>query len=78
MPNDIANNMGDTINQLENYIDMMCAELAELFECPCNFSPMDEIMWESGKCEDDCGEISSADCWRRYFDVKLGGKVWNA
>ena len=55
----------------------ICKELAEMFGCPCNFSPMDEIMWESGRCEDDCGEISEAECWRRYFTVKLGRALWN-
>ena len=56
---------------MEDKIKAICSELAELFECPCNFSPMDETMWGSGRCEDDCGDISNAECWERYFETKL-------
>lgn len=51
-------------------IKSICDELAELFECPCNFSPMDEIMCDSEVCANDCGEISNSECWYRYFKVK--------
>lgn len=50
--------------------DFIYKELERLFSIPCNYSPMDEIMWESGRCEDDCGKVSGADCWRRYFEEK--------
>lgn len=57
--------MGDFINAIYD-------ELAELFGCPCNFSPPDEIMLESGRCENDCGTgISEAECWKRYFETKF-------
>lgn len=51
-------------------VDFICKELAEMFSIPCNFSPQDEIMLESGKCENDCGKISDEECWKRYFQIK--------
>lgn len=50
-------------------VEFICRQLAKDFEIPCNFSPMDEIMFESGKCENDCGEIEEWECWRRYFET---------
>lgn len=49
--------------------DFIYNMLAELFSAPCNFSPPDEVMLESGRCENDCGEISEAECWKRYFEI---------
>ena len=51
-------------------IKNICDELAKLFSCPCNFSPMDEIMGESGICENDCGTIHDSECWYRYFKIR--------
>lgn len=51
-------------------VDFIYKELAELFEIPCNFSPMDEIMFESERCEDDCGKIPNSECWKRYFEER--------
>ena len=57
---------------MPNYtIDDICAELAELYGSPCNFSPQDEYMLENGKCEDCCGDIPDSECWKRYFDIKF-------
>lgn len=49
-------------------------ELAFLYGSPCNFSPQDEVMLMRGRCEDCCGDISDAECWQRYFSVRLGGE----
>ena len=49
--------------------DFIYNVLAEMFSAPCNFSPTDEVMLESGRCENDCGEISEAECWKRYFEI---------
>lgn len=65
---------GDVLRicELENYINAIYTELAKLFGCPCNFSPPDEVMLESGRCEDDCGTgISEVECWSRYFQTKF-------
>ena len=46
--------------------------IANIFGSPCNFSPIDEEMFETGECADICGsdEQTDAKCWQRYFDLK--------
>lgn len=43
--------------------------LAEEFDVPCNFSPLDEIMfkYEQSWCEKHCGKASEAECWEQFF-----------
>ena len=55
-------------------VNKIYEKLADLFGIPCNYSPCDEIMLESGGCRDDCGDISEAECWRRYFEVVCCGE----
>ena len=50
-------------------VNKIYKKLADLFDTPCNFSPCDEIMLESERCREDCGNISDAECWKRYFEV---------
>ena len=57
--------------QPDSYVNAIYTELAELFGSPCNFSPMDEFMLESGKCQNCCGDIPESECWKRYFEMKL-------
>ena len=52
-------------------IDFICEELAELFDSPCNYSPMDEKMFQDSYCESHCGKITDKECWKQYFE-----KVW--
>jgi hypothetical protein len=66
---EVINGTADTIAELEQKIYFICEQLARDFEIPCNFSPMDEIMLEDGRCEKDCGEIPKSECWKRYFEV---------
>ena len=49
--------------------DFIYKQLAKDFGCPCDFSPHDEIMLDSGLCMDDCGQIQDWECWKRYFEV---------
>lgn len=46
--------------------------IADLFEYPCNYSPIDEEMVLTGTCEELCGsdEETAAKCWQKYFDLK--------
>ena len=55
-------------------VNKIYEKLADLFGMPCNYSPCDEIMLESGRCKDDCGDIPDAECWRRYFEVVCDGE----
>ena len=52
-------------------VDFICELLAEWFDSPCNYSPMDEQMFKDNYCESHCGKITDAECWKRYFE-----KMW--
>lgn len=56
--------------------DFIYKELENLFSIPCNYSPMDEIMLESGRCEDDCGKVSGADGMPTWTYVLIGIAVY--
>ena len=45
--------------------------LARLFSCPCNFTPLDEEMFDY--CNDDC-VMEDAVCWERVIDKEMRGK----
>ena len=67
---EVINGMADTIAELERKIDFIYEQLAKDFDIPCNFSPIDEVMFDSGRCEQDCREIKpDSECWKRYFEV---------
>ena len=55
-------------------VNKIYEKLADLFDVPCNYSPCDEIMSESERCMEDCGNIPDAECWRRYFEVVCYGE----
>ena len=55
-------------------VNKIYEKLADLFDIPCNYSPCDEIMSESERCMEDCGNIPDAECWRRYFEVVCDGE----
>ena len=46
--------------------------IAELFGCPCNYTPIDEEMCANCDCEHLCGtpEQTDAKCWQRYFEYR--------
>ena len=55
-------------------VNKIYEKLADLFDIPCNYSPCDEIMSESERCMEDCGNIPDAECWKRYFEVVCDGE----
>ena len=55
-------------------VNKIYEKLADLFDTPCNYSPCDEFMLENGRCREDCGNISDAECWRRYFEIVCNGE----
>ena len=55
-------------------VNKIYEKLADLFGIPCNYSPCDEIMLESERCMEDCGNIPDAECWRRYFEIVCNGE----
>ena len=45
--------------------------IADLFGWPCDYSPIDEEMYEMNHewCV-ECSKRTKAECWQRYFDLK--------
>ena len=67
--------------RLEKAVDkeLIAKELAEIFDCPCNFTPLDEEM--QGYCGNDCIDDSEV-CWQRFIEraaekrlAELGGNA---
>lgn len=61
-----------TVYAVAKVINFICEELANLFDSPCNYSPMDNVMVKGDWCEEHCGQIADKECWKEYFL-----KVWN-
>lgn len=53
------------IKEIKNKIATM---LAKYFDCPCNFSPIDDEMFEY--CQDDCG-MDNVTCWGRVIEKTI-------
>lgn len=48
--------------------------IAELFDVPCNYSPCEDELHDTGEhqewCDKHCGKCSPADCWMHYFQIR--------
>ena len=51
-------------------VEFIYEQLALIFDTPCNFSPIDEIMSDCEKCREDCGKKTDAECWQRFFSIQ--------
>lgn len=56
------------MKEIKNKIATM---LAKYFDCPCNFSPIDDEMFEY--CQDDC-VMDNVTCWGRVIEKTLHGE----
>lgn len=56
------------MKEIKNKIATM---LAKYFDCPCNFSPIDDEMFEY--CQDDC-VMDNVTCWERVIEKTLNGE----
>ena len=54
-------------------VDFICRFLAERFDNPCDYSDDErdycDIMNEDDWCEQNCGTIDVAECWKRFFEL---------
>lgn len=51
-------------------VEFIYEQLALIFGTPCSFSPMDDIMVGREECYEDCGNITDAECWQRFFEIQ--------
>lgn len=47
------------------YLRVIAKQMADIFGNPCNYSPLDEMMW--GYCEDRCTSDDNVECWVRLL-----------
>ena len=59
----------DLRERLDKAVDktIVSEMLAKYFDCPCNFSPLDEEMW--AYCRDNCVD-DNIECWIRVINKK--------
>ena len=57
-------------------VEFICEQLANMFDVPCSFSPIDEIMCATEYCEKNCGDSRKSECWKVYFEIiaDMGGE----
>jgi len=57
---------------IEKFSDMVAKHLADVFDSPCNYSPLDEEMFDyCGGVEGECECDDAVECWKRVF------KMWS-
>ncbi|HCC35983.1 MAG TPA: hypothetical protein DEQ02_10325 [Ruminococcaceae bacterium] len=51
--------------------------LAEIFDMPCNYYDVDGYMFENARswCEAHCDDDNYAECWKKFFALKLAEKT---
>ena len=55
---------------IERFSDMVAKHLADGFDSPCNYSPLDEEMFDyCGGIEGECNCDDAVECWKRVFKM---------
>ena len=70
--------------KMSRFTDMVAKHLADSFESPCNYSPLDEEMFDyCGGVEGECDCDNAVECWKRVFkmwqkqDEEEAERRWN-
>lgn len=70
--------------KMSRFTDMVAKHLAEGFDSPCNYSPLDEEMFDyCGGVEGECNCDDAVECWKRVFkmwkkqDEEEAERRWN-
>ena len=70
--------------KMNRFTDMVAKHLADGFDSPCNYSPLDEEMFDyCGGVEGECDCDDSVECWKRVFkmwqkqDEEEAERRWN-
>lgn len=70
--------------KMSRFTDMVAKYLAEGFDSPCNYSPLDEEMFDyCGGVEGECDCDDAVECWKRVFkmwqkqDEEEAERRWN-
>ena len=70
--------------KMSRFTDMVAKHLADGFDSPCNYSPLDEEMFDyCGGAEGECDCDDAVECWKRVFkmwqkqDEEEAERRWN-
>lgn len=70
--------------KMSRFTDMVAKHLADGFDSPCNYSPLDEEMFDyCGGVEGECDCDDAVECWKRVFkmwkkqDEEEAERRWN-
>lgn len=70
--------------KMSRFMDMVAKHLADGFDSPCNYSPLDEEMFDyCGGVEGECECDDAVECWKRVFkmwqkqDEEEAERRWN-
>lgn len=70
--------------EIEKFTNMVAKHLADGFDSPCNYSPLDEEMFDyCGGIEGECNCDDAVECWKRVFkmwqkqDEEEAERRWN-
>lgn len=70
--------------KMRKFTNMVAEHLASSFESPCNYSPLDEDMFDyCGGIEGECNCDNAVECWKRVFkmwkkqDEEEAERRWN-
>lgn len=70
--------------KMREFTNMVAEHLASSFESPCNYSPLDEDMFDyCGGIEGECNCDNAVECWKRVFkmwkkqDEEEAERRWN-
>lgn len=56
--------------KMSSFTDMVAKHLADGFDSPCNYSPLDEEMFDyCGGVEGECNCDDAVECWKRVFKM---------
>lgn len=56
--------------KMSRFTDMVAKHLADGFDSPCNYSPLDEDMFDyCGGVEGECNCDDAVECWKRVFKM---------
>ena len=56
--------------EMRKFTDMVAKHLADGFDSPCNYSPLDEEMFDyCGGVEGECECDDAVECWKRVFKM---------
>lgn len=56
--------------EMRKFTDMVAKHLADGFDSPCNYSPLDEEMFDyCGGIEGECNCDDAVECWKRVFKM---------